>query len=372
MQYPVDLEQWWVQLALRHLKVEDFPTACETLQPAVRWLCDTFTTERKEGVEPYDTDPDLLIAYGLYYFPQTYARTLYPLDELLRFRKWNPGPKVRVLDLGCGLGASGLAIYDRLKSEGKTVEMHAWDQSSPSLELLQKLVRETRNTEWNCRKEDLHHLKLEKAEWDLIVMSFSLNELFTTPDPAWINSLLNSLTPNGILLILEPATQIASNALMTLRDHFAEQGKRTILGPCLHHAACPLRKDGKFWCHEVRIWQPPESLEFLNRRLYHTIRELKFSFLVLGSQPLVPSTGTTAQLRLISPLQEENGKTAFIGCAADGDKHRYEILHRHLEKAERKDLMKIERGNLLQVDPPQPKSSFLRFEKFPGILWEPK
>ncbi|MCS7313429.1 MAG: methyltransferase domain-containing protein [Acidobacteria bacterium] len=368
--YPPWLEHWWVKAAARQLGRPDIAACLRELEREVQRLSDLFTVERSPGFSDYAQDERLLLAYGLFFFPQTFIRIQFPLIEAVAWRGWAPPSDrpMRVLDLGAGPGAAGLAVATLLEkvTESSAIEVTALDRAPTALGFFQAIVGDLSaywpRTRWTFRVGDLRDpptwgVPLD-TPWDLIVVSFALGEAFygqtDTRVYAWLRHVLRYLSPQGLLVITEPALRETSERLERLRDAVARAGWPFIWGPCLHHRPCPLLAEGCFWCHEVRRWTVPPSLADLNRRLYRMIQVLKFSFLTLSPQvpPALPAG--PMWFRLIAPMAEMKGKFQTVGCASDGQKYTYEILRRHLDADGIARLRRIERGHILCVQDLQP------------------
>lgn len=366
--YPSWLDQWWRRQAVERFAVDSFEECQSALERQIQHLSDLFTTERASAFGDYGNQDDLLLAYGLFYFPQTFVRAGFPLREAMELRQWVPakGRPARLLDLGAGLGGALMGAATALLQNGSVVEATAVDRSARSLAYLRRLATENEAQLPGMRLEtvsgDLRCFPARSGSersFDLIIASFSIGEAFFG-EPVekvheWIRSLLKLLEPGGILILLEPALHETSERIEQLRDRIAAEKSAWIWGPCPHHHRCPLLADGKFWCHEVKNWAVPESLAFLNRRLFRSIALLKYSFLTLGNQPPapLPALAEPAQTaRLITPMSEMKGKFVFAGCAADGERHEFEIQKRNLAKKERREIAQIERGEMFAANAP--------------------
>lgn len=352
-----------MQRACQLHRVRDFADAQSTLQADIQRLSDLFTTQRQADFGDYGRDDRLLLAYGLFYFPQTFARISFPLREALLLRNWHPhspDEPLRLLDLGSGLGGAtlGAATLFAEMPFVSGIEALAVDQSASSLATLRQLVQENSThlpgITLKTKPGDLRNWfkKTPPTErYDIIMASFSLGEaFFEASDEAvheWIKTALSRLRPNGLLLITEPSLRETSERLERLRDLIAASSSASILAPCLHHQRCPLLELGKFWCHEVRNWVVPESLSFLNRHLFRAVKDLKFSFLLLtpSGVPALPAE----IMRLVSPMSEMKGRLLWSGCAGDGQRYEYEIQKRDLAREDRADLNQIQRGDIVEV-----------------------
>lgn len=347
MTYPDQLEAFWLAEAQRVYGALSEEELVERLRPRVQRLSDRFTKERQLSTEVYADDLESQIAYGLFFFPQTFMRTQFVLEEC-----WRPSgdASLRILDLGAGSGAAGFAALSRLGS--RPAHLFARDHSDVALSSLARLASRCCER-WPNVKVETEHDNLTRshalpAPFDLIICSFALNELVerdaTFDVSAWTRGLVDQLTPGGTLVILEPALKVTSERLEALRDCAAAEGWARILGPCLHHARCPMLAGGRYWCHEVRRWTPPPMAEKINRKLFRDLPHLKFSFLALTSGRGVDADPTPSRARLVAPMMKERGKVLTRGCAADGNLHEYELLMRGYSPDEKREIAETERG----------------------------
>ena len=346
--YPPELEQYWIQRAARLLDCPSPADALDRIRPVVARLSDLFTIARPGDFARYGNDAEAQLAYGLFFFPQTYARTRMVLQECRNAQRWVPPADrpLRILDLGAGLGAGLLAAIREL--EGYDLSLRALDHATGSLATLREILEQQGRTA-ETREGQLLAPLPEGECWDLILCSFALNEaLEGTPDcdvPAWIRSLIQHLHPGGLLVILEPALDAAAERMETLRDLVAQEGHGRIVAPCLHHLPCPLRQEKRGYCHEVRRWDPPESVAYLNRHLFRDLQVLKFCLLAITRVERPAPAPDPACTRLVAPVDLQNGKLVTRGCASDGRLYTYELLTRHLSRAERDEVAATERGS---------------------------
>lgn len=399
--YPEWLEAWWVEQVRRHMSWASGSLELDRLAPVVQALSDQFVDETHPPFAAYDHDVQTLLAYGLFFFPQTFVRTQWPVLELLRFRNWQPPTQrpLRILDLGAGLGGASLGVISALLAlypsiSSSTIHLTAVDHGTQNLHWLQRMVQEL-SPHWpnvclDIRHEDLwryghdqkqvspdltpnikkpgsHHRttllkegepkswpkegKILEDPWDLVISSFALTEIFRGQTGSnmwhWLRGVLQRLDPDGLLLILEPASQDSCERLEDIRDRIAAEGEFHLWGPCLHQRSCPLLAFGQSWCHEVREWKAPDSLHFLNRKLFRDTQVLRFGFLMVGKQPPVASSFPKHTFRLISPVLKRKGHRLATGCSAEGNRLQIEIFQRDLERDQISVLEQMERGNLL-------------------------
>jgi ribosomal protein RSM22 (predicted rRNA methylase) len=186
--------------------------------------------------------------------------------------------------------------------------------------------------------------------WDLIVVSYALNEAFAgageAPLTAWLEEAAGRLTADGLLIVCEPA-ETEPGRMAWLRQRAAGLENIHIWSPCLHRGACPLAGRGE-GCHDVRRRPAPESVRLLNRRLHRDVVNLKFSSLVVGKRPVGVAVGPE-QFRLVAPVRWLKGKWAMTGCAGDGQLRCYEVLQRALSSEQKRGMDRLERGQVLEL-----------------------
>ena len=343
--YPRLLEEWWINVTLRHLSCNTLQERELQLEQSIQALSDRFTKERSNPAKDYFADPVSLCAYGLFFFPQSYVRTSFVLQEILS-RGWKPPDPMSILDLGAGTGAASLSVASLFSSTPATIT--AVDHSPAALTSMLELASGC-SILWpslQCKTQTADFWQWsqrQKAKWDLILATFALNESNFSSSSA-TDILTNLLTEQGLLVIIEPATKTSSEKLESWRDTITERPELHIWGPCLHRSSCPLLREGTYWCHDVRSWQPPAGLRFFNRHLYRQIHLLKFSFLVLGKK--APDPVAPLSFRLISPVSKRKKSLLFTGCTTEGIKKDFQVFHT-LTEHERKQIKSWGRGDIV-------------------------
>jgi ribosomal protein RSM22 (predicted rRNA methylase) len=350
--YPEPIEEWWIRQTLNHFGIESLQEREAQLERRIQSLSDLFTMDRSRLKKDYFSNPEYLLAYGLYFFPQTFVRISMILQEVL-FRGWKSPQNLSILDLGCGPGAASFSAAFQFRETPATIT--AIDQSDGALAMMAKLSEDCAVL-WpfikttSVRDDFWTWSSRAQKKWDLILLSFSLNESSFSITQA-TDLFANMLTDGGIAIIMEPALKDASETLEKWRDYLVRNSNLHLWGPCLHHQLCPLLQEGEFWCHEVRSWQPPESLRFLNRHLYRQIHQLKFSFLVFGKSE--PEKPYSFSFRLISPVIKRKKSFLFTGCTMDGEKKDF-CVSGALTNDERNSIKGWKRGDIVTSFPLNP------------------
>lgn len=363
------IEQFWLQkarTALRVPAVTPDETVLEKIRPCVAELSDLFTVARPEKFRDYMSDAKLLAAYGLFFFPQSFARADFAVRRLLEF--YGRAPKkepetLKILDLGSGAAPCGLALALVLRERfpNAVIELTAVDRSRAALDA----IPSPGDAKIKIRGEyaDLKNFAGTQSTFDFIVLGWSLNEIVPASAPdavekalVFLKKLAASLAPEGSLLVLEPALKETTERLQRVSDYFARSPGSPFyrLAPELGNHADPLLAEGGIsWNHEVRRWSAPASLEFINRKLFREIQVLKFSWCALGKTPAklaIEAEKIPSLLRLISPMETTKTALRFSGVSASGEKKNIEIPVRGLSKSECKKIAsEWERGDIASI-----------------------
>jgi len=323
--------------------------ALERLRPSVSRLSDLFTLERPaSGFPDYLADGSLLTAYGLFFFPQSWARAAWALAHA-RWRGWAPGSsRPRVLDLGSGPGSCGLSLARGLGGAG---ELRLLDRSPAALAAAEALAGaaapgwEVGGTVGDAREPR----SWPEGPFDVVVAGFVLNEL-GLDEPArdaWFEAAAARLAPGGLLILIEPALRATAEPLRRLSDRRASLSPRRI-GPEVDAAPCPML-GGEHWDHEVRAWSAPDTAAFLNRKLHRDLGFVRFSLALFSDADLPPVPAGAA--RVVAEPQLLKGLLRLV-VSSGGRLRTVEVATRGLGKREAKDLAAgFARGDLVRVPP---------------------
>lgn len=354
--YPAELESWWVSTACRATGLSDPASALARLESAAGKLSDSFTVERPQIFADYSEDPAFSAAYGLFFFPQTFVRMRVALRACGTPESALPSdaPPIRVLDLGCGTGASTLAAA--CEWTHRTTQLTAVDHSPQALAILQRLFEERRNL-WprSALETALHDARTDAptGPFDWILACFAMNELFPREDDAvveaWLRRHLDRLSPGGRLVVIEPAGAGPCERLQRLRNRFANDPTLSIVAPCPHRNPCPMLGAQRGFCHDVRSWRPPESLRLVNRHLQRSVHDLKYGLLALQRTPPPAPPETPDRMRLVAPVNRAKGRLVTRGCCADGALREIEWMTRGATRPQIDAIADRERGDFLRM-----------------------
>lgn len=368
--YPAFLESFWTTHAILATGVapdkEDArETALRRLEPKVQALSDLFTGARPGEFPDYFADRSLLAAYGVFFFPQSFAKARFVLARAMDLRGWKPaGQAVRILDLGAGAGPCGLglALLLRERFPQATIHLTALDHSPHALAALRETAKLPEFSGWLTLDVVRHDLKsgvlpAVGAPHDLVVAGFALNEIFAARGHeervTFLKHLRRLLAPAGLMVLLEPAFKPTAEPLTRAADALASGPEFFRWGPQLSGDPCPFLADAqsKYWDHEVRRWTAPDALEFLNRRLFRDISTLKFSCALLGATPppaFAAAPEGRALLRLAGPMTPLKGRFVVPAITDKGQLVTVQIPTRGMARKDEKAFEeRFERGDLV-------------------------
>jgi SAM-dependent methyltransferase len=304
------------------------------LAHAIERLSTLLTRERERVDEAYLADPELLAAYLAFYWPVSYAQARAILGEL------GDRPLGRVLDLGAGPLPMSWAALDAGASSVLALE-RVEAARALGLSLGQGLIE--------ARGWEANH-PLPEGPFDTIVCGHLLNELYLgTREPsqhraALLAQALRRLSPDGRLVVIEPALRETSRGLLEVRDRLLADGA-VVLAPCLMQAPCPARTRDSDWCHAERAWTPPAEHAALAQAARLHKERLKMSYLVLGVSPAPHHPAD--RFRVVSDRLDEKGKLVRIGC---GPRGRHRLVLRERDRAEHnRDFDALERGDVVRA-----------------------
>jgi 2-polyprenyl-3-methyl-5-hydroxy-6-metoxy-1,4-benzoquinol methylase len=194
----------------------------EQLRARIRELKESYFDERA-----VEYDRETALAYALYHLPDYYAAVQYPLADLGRAGLLPS--KLRVLEVGAGVGGPALGVHDLLDDES-LVDYHAIEPS-PAADLFETMLGDTRPS----FRTTVHRERAEAfdpdsvGEFDLVLFTNVLSEL---DDPeAVARRYADSLSAEGSMLLLAPADRNTATGLRSVERTLADDGPMTVYAP---------------------------------------------------------------------------------------------------------------------------------------------
>lgn len=341
---PEDLQRLLLETALGEERAQRFATGkprkreLAALAESVRELTDSFAREGSHRPRLYADSPRLKEAYMAYFLPGTFARGQAALDEL--WPTLAGKRELRVLDVGCGLGALSLAVMELASRRGEIerVRIEGAEERRAVLSPFRTLARTFARALAKGERQITFDIQTSlteiaaaaesTAEYDIILVGNALGALADeSGNPArrragFLASLSERLADDGAIVVIESPSHSSARALQATRDELIASHGLWISAPCLRQANCPMLDEGweKHWCHTGAIWTRPQLVRQIDGVLGRKRFVLKFSYLVVRKTPLYPvvtQEGMTA-FRAVGDLLREKGKSRIMLCGEPG------------------------------------------------------
>jgi hypothetical protein len=314
-------------------------------------LSEGLTRQRKLAGEHYFSDPSMLGAYLLYFWPISYLQARYALKD-------TQTPPAMVLDLGSGGGPLGAACYDM----GARHVTFA-DRSRVAVKLAGDLARLADREPAVCLWDPQQNTGIPEGRFDLIGLEHVLNELWPA-DPerilrrvSMLRKIFTSLNPGGNMLLIEPALTPTSRDLLQIRNHLVQQGYG-LVGPCLANQPCPALEKPSDSCHSEYEWSLPPLVQDLVKLARFQKKTLKMTNLLFGYSLRSEQQGKPQIFRIVSdPLVSKNKRLRLLGCGRNG---RLSLaLKPTLVSRDNRPFLSLKRGDLIRVTSAVPREGGL-------------
>ncbi len=340
--------------------------AVEEVAEWVADLSDLYTVERGVLAREQGSRQHLL-AKSLYFLASDAPKVTIALAEC-RARAGSFSRVRRVVDVGCGVGATSVGALLALASEGRgdgAIELWGIDRESSVLAIWARTVvrmAEILGVEVSVttRVGDLRSAATVAGGLrpsDLVLCQTALNELLAGPQTANAEPHHEQATIDVVAswgraaptVIIEPALRLTTRALQRVRDAIAVRDGLRIVAPCPHAFACPMLASPRDWCHESRVVQPTPQVARINAITRRRDERLLFSMLALEPTPSDgPRPSEDILWRLVSDPLGSRGKTERWVCGSDGQLRMVRVLDR--ERSERNAaIVEAERGTLVRL-----------------------
>jgi len=308
-------------------------------------------------------ESDGLLARLLFSFPRDVPKGAAAAGELVRARAIPWGP-LKVLDVGAGLGAMTWGLVRELGDAGHegAIDVTFFDDDAAALKLALRIAELKKHPGLRVRAVHGSAHQAPKQVFDVVIAGQVLSELDRelTPEERvtrhrdLLASLLGRTSPEGALVVVEPALRDRTRHLHAVRDALLEAGQARVFAPCLHEAPCPALATHGDWCHEDRSIDLPDWLRPVARAAGLRWEGLTFSYLVLKKEDrrlIRALPGGGVRLRVVSDRIVTKGKSEVLLCGEDGLRPKVTRLDRSRSEANAR-WDRLHRGDLIAIDPP--------------------
>ncbi len=268
----------------------------------VEELSKGLTRERNLIGSRYMNDTQNRTAYLIYFWQISYIQARIALEQL----SFKPQ---HALDLGCGPGPVSMALADC------GADVVAADYSKDALTMARDIAqfahKNIRFISWDAIKNPL-----PEGRYDCITISHLLNELWETSARVELRADLidtagELLTPNGRLIIIEPALLATSRETLQMRDELTKRGW-FIQYPCPGEYPCPALNAETGMCHTAFSYEKTPLLESIIRNTSFKKEFITMTLLIIGRHPI---PHTPAHVRVVSEIMTtKNGRYRIILC----------------------------------------------------------
>jgi ribosomal protein RSM22 (predicted rRNA methylase) len=181
------------------------------------------------------------IAYMLYRMPATHAAMGRVLDHIKEMLP-SFAPKT-ILDLGSGPGGSLVAALEKFPSLEKAIGL----ERNEEFVLLSKecfsFFDESRATILMKTLDEV----LPDETYDCVIASYSFGELLPEIQEKWFSWAKKNAK---LFILVEPGTPQGWETMLDIREKAIALENR-LLAPCPHAKTCPMKSEGRTWCHEA-------------------------------------------------------------------------------------------------------------------------
>jgi SAM-dependent methyltransferase len=362
---PTIHDDWFehvARVARRTLGVNDLRGA--RLAQAIQRVSQLYTRERSQLAELLGDD-EALSARLSFFLSRDLLKVHGPVAELASVAAFPERARLRVLDLGAGLGATSLGLARSLRALGlcEQLELTAVDADPDALEIMTELCSNLENLpglpiELTTRVHDLHRgWPSVSGRFDVILLGLVVNELGAgDADRTLAEQLIRwsaLLADDGVLIVIEPALRETSRVLHAARDALAaRQSSPYVFAPCLRRSLpCPMLQRERDYCHERVPCALPEPLAALARSAGLRDNDLTYSYLTLhrAARSLHELANAATLLRAVSGSLETKGKIELWLCGPTAAP-RGMRLDRHASE-DNAAFERAQRGSVLSIEP---------------------
>ena len=287
----------------------------------------------------YLKDKGLRDAYLAYYTTTNLLKLWPPMRELAQSGFFGGRDTLRHLDIGSGTGAAVWGMASYLDAEQPGVKAHdvlATDLLGENLRIIEKLhtpfAYALQGLACSAETEVLDTASrfpasIRERTFDIITLMNVVNEVVESKDIELLENLKRSLSPDGAIVMIEPATRAESRRALRFRDRAVSESGLFVYAPCCKHGDCPALLHEGDWCHTDVGWQRPPFIEMIDALTGNLRLSLKSTYAIFRKEDknLVEHTSHGVRDfmnvgRVVTDRFDEKGRTRFEICNVRGRK----------------------------------------------------
>jgi ribosomal protein RSM22 (predicted rRNA methylase) len=272
---------------------------------------------------PHLSTPEQRVAYLAVRLPATFAAAVAAFRSI---RDCCDDEIDTLLDLGSGPGTvvwAALQVFPTISSAT------AFERDPMLIEIARRLATHAppaplRETSW--LQGDLT-AALPEGAWDLVVCSYSLNEIYEARRAEFIRKVW--ACTKKLLVVIEPGTKPGFANILAVRTRLLAEGA-TLVAPCPNSLACPMARDGD-WCHfPARVERTADHRRLKDATLGH--EDEKFSYTAFSRNAV-----QSPNARIVRHPKVFSGYTQLTLCREG------EIANTTITRSKKKDWKRLKR-----------------------------
>ncbi|RJP47490.1 MAG: methyltransferase domain-containing protein [Armatimonadetes bacterium] len=286
------------------LKINEAISNLLSRQETTEWISraeklhSSYMTREKDGEGNYINDFQDVLAYLGLRIPSTYAQIFGVLSQVQEIiPSWEPKS---LLDIGSGPGTGIWATKEIWPSiETATCIDKEKYFLSVGEELTNKALEKVKTT-W--KQEDITQLKVNSAQFDLVIIANVLNELSDSQQKILLGQAYNH--SSGIIVIIEPGTSYGVNIIRKTAQTLIDKGN--LLAPYINNSFVD---DSQEWIHFPQRFIRPDFLRRIRQQMRTSSlmasdwEETKYAYVAVGKIP--PEEEVWG--RVIGPIKKQKG-----------------------------------------------------------------
>jgi len=263
-----------IEEAIKEVIIEKFPEwddkTEKKLLNAYNKLRDSFNLHTYKGLVPY--------LYSAYYMPLNIPKIQICFLDLMKRKKISP--KLKILDVGMGVGSTVFALLDLItildnihfmlseKPFFEEVEFDFFEGSPENIGVYKKLLDcfQQKMVDFldpsRIRLNEPVNINVENdwvnQDYDLIITSNMLNEIREEKRDEVIKKIGSNLKNNGDLIVIEPADRKNARKFQNIKREIVENLGLSLISPCGFYENChdcwDFRKESIAECKTVSLF----------------------------------------------------------------------------------------------------------------------